>query len=84
MNSNSAIAANGLLRSVFGAGFPLFATVMYDRLGVNWATSLLGFIGVALIPVPILFYIFGPKIRKMSRFSPNLHQFRNAAHNHHS
>ncbi|OTA98002.1 hypothetical protein M426DRAFT_70589 [Hypoxylon sp. CI-4A] len=72
MNANSAVAANGLLRSACGAGFPLFATAMYDRLGVDWATSLLGFIAVALIPVPILFYIFGPKIRKLSRFSPNL------------
>ncbi|KAI1763132.1 MFS general substrate transporter [Hypoxylon sp. FL1150] len=72
MNSNSATAANGLLRAACGAGFPLFATAMYDRLGVEWATSLLGFIAVALIPVPLLFYIYGPKIRKMSRFSPHL------------
>lgn len=70
MNSNSALAANGLLRAACGAGFPLFATAMYDRLGVEWATSLLGFIAVALIPVPVLFYIFGPRLRKMSRFSP--------------
>jgi MFS transporter, DHA1 family, multidrug resistance protein len=72
MNSNSAIAANGLLRSACGAGFPLFATAMYENLGVNWATSVLGFIAVALMPVPILFYIFGARIRRLSRFSPNL------------
>jgi hypothetical protein len=70
MNANSAIAANGLIRSSFGAGFPLFATAMYHKLGVNWATSLLGFLGVAMFPVPILFYIFGPTIRKWSRYSP--------------
>ncbi|EED23207.1 bicyclomycin resistance protein, putative [Talaromyces stipitatus ATCC 10500] len=72
MNANSAIAANGLLRSGFGAGFPLFASPMFLNLGVNWATSLLGFLGVAMIPVPFLFYIFGARIRAMSRYTPKL------------
>jgi DHA1 family multidrug resistance protein-like MFS transporter len=70
MYANSAIAANTFLRSGFGAGFPLFATAMYHTLGVNWATSLLGFITAAMFPVPILFYFYGAKIRKMSKYSP--------------
>ncbi|KAH7021784.1 major facilitator superfamily domain-containing protein [Macrophomina phaseolina] len=71
MNANSAIAANTLLRSLAGAGFPLFAVAMYHTLGVSWATSLLAFIAVALFPVPILFYIYGAKIRKLSKYSPS-------------
>jgi DHA1 family multidrug resistance protein-like MFS transporter len=71
-HANSAIAANTLLRSLAGAGFPLFATAMYHNLGVNWATSLLGFLCIAMIPAPILFYIYGAKIRKMSKFSPSV------------
>lgn len=70
MNANSAIAANSLIRSLLGAGFPLFATAMYHNLGVAWATSLLGFLTVALFPVPILFYVYGEKIRKLSRYTP--------------
>jgi MFS transporter, DHA1 family, multidrug resistance protein len=70
-HANSAIAANTLLRSLAGAGFPLFARAMYLNLGVNWATSLLGFLCIAMIPAPILFYIYGAKIRKMSKFSPS-------------
>ncbi|PBP21624.1 MFS general substrate transporter [Diplocarpon rosae] len=70
-HANSAIAANTLLRSLAGAGFPLFATAMYHTLGVAWATSLLGFLCVAMIPAPILFFIYGSKIRKMSKFSPS-------------
>lgn len=70
MYANSAIAANTFLRSGFGAGFPLFATAMYHTLGVNWATSVLGFITAALFPVPILFYTYGAKIRKMSKYAP--------------
>ncbi|PGH15462.1 hypothetical protein AJ79_02439 [Helicocarpus griseus UAMH5409] len=70
--ANSALAANGIVRSIFGAVFPLFAVQMYHKLGVNWAGSLLGFLSVAMIPVPILFYVYGPKIRALSRYSPKL------------
>jgi DHA1 family multidrug resistance protein-like MFS transporter len=68
-HANSAIAANTFLRSLAGGGFPLFATAMYHNLGVSWATSLLGFLCIAMIPAPILFFIYGAKIRKMSKFS---------------
>ena len=70
MYANSAIAANTLIRSFAGAGFPLFATQMYDKLGVDWATSLLGFLCVAMVPIPVLFFIYGKRIRAMSKFSP--------------
>ncbi|KAI9702586.1 MAG: Citrinin biosynthesis cluster MFS transporter mrr1 [Candelina mexicana] len=70
MHANSAIAANTFLRSFAGAGFPLFATAMYRKLGVAWATSLLAFLSLAMFPIPVLFFIYGKKIRAMSRFSP--------------
>lgn len=59
------------MRSLAGAGFPLFATPMFENLGVNWASYLLGFIAVAMIPIPVLFYIFGSKLRSKSRYDPN-------------
>ena len=67
--ANSAMASNGVVRSLFGAGFPLFATAMYQRLGIAWATSLLGFLSVAMVPIPVLFYIFGERIRNWSKNS---------------
>jgi len=70
INANSALSANTIIRSWFGAAFPMFATAMYDKLGVSWATSLLGFLALAFFPVPILFYIYGARIRKLSRYSP--------------
>ena len=72
MHANSAIAANTLVRSLAGGGFPLFATAMYHNLGVAWATSLLGFLTVAFLPVPILFYVYGKKLRGLSRYSPGM------------
>jgi DHA1 family multidrug resistance protein-like MFS transporter len=66
----SAIAANTILRSFFGAGFPLFATQMFNNLGVEWAGSLLGFLAIAFWPMPILFYIYGERLRKLSKYAP--------------
>jgi len=67
--ANSALAANAVVRSFFGAGFPLFASAMYHNLGVPWASSVLAFISLALVPVPVVFYIYGKRIRAMSSFT---------------
>jgi len=44
--ANSALAINTFIRSIAGAGFPLFASAMYHRLGVDWATTLLAILCV--------------------------------------
>ncbi|CAH0046160.1 unnamed protein product [Clonostachys solani] len=69
--ANSAIGGNTFIRSFFGAGFPLFGPYMYHNLGVDWATSTLGFISIAMIPIPILFYKYGYRIRSWSKNSIN-------------
>ncbi|KAL8654466.1 MAG: hypothetical protein Q9226_003425 [Calogaya cf. arnoldii] len=70
MFAASAIAANTFLRSIFGAVFPLFATQMFQGLGVNWAGSLLGFVALALVPIPVIFWKYGARIRARSTFAP--------------
>lgn len=65
----SAIAANTFLRSVLAGAFPLFTNAMFHNLGVPWAASTLGFISVALIPIPYLFYIYGKRIRGWGKWS---------------
>ncbi|KAG0155383.1 hypothetical protein PDIDSM_959 [Penicillium digitatum] len=67
--SASAIAANTFLRSIFAGCFPLFTKAMFHNLGVPWAASLLGFISIALIPIPYLFYKFGKRIRARGTWS---------------
>ncbi|KAF9640123.1 putative major facilitator superfamily transporter protein [Lasiodiplodia theobromae] len=67
MFAASAIAANTFLRSLCGAGFPLFATYMFEGMGVQWAGTLLGCVAAVLVPVPILFYLKGAKIRERSQ-----------------
>lgn len=72
MFANSAIAAQTLARSLLGGAFPMFSLQMYHRLGVDWASSLLGFLTVTMIPCPILFYVYGAKLRAMSRYKASV------------
>ncbi|KAK9322808.1 major facilitator superfamily domain-containing protein [Lipomyces orientalis] len=66
----SAVAANTFLRSAFGASFPLFANAMFHNLGVQWAGTLIGCIALLLVPVPVLFYLYGRRLRKLSKYAP--------------
>jgi MFS transporter, DHA1 family, multidrug resistance protein len=68
LSANSAIAINTFIRSAIAAGFPTFATYMYEGLGVDWTTSVLEFIRVALIPFPLVFWYYGKVIRGFSRY----------------
>lgn len=72
MFAASAIAANTFLRSIAGAGFPLFATYMINGMGVQWAGTLLGLVALVLVPLPVLFWLKGAKIREKSTFAPTL------------
>lgn len=67
-NGASAMAANGVSRYTFSAVFPLFAVQMYEALGIGWATSLLGFLALFMLPIPWVFYKWGPKIRAKSKY----------------
>lgn len=67
-NAASALAGNAFVRAALACAFPLIAGPMYNRLGVEWATSLLGFLCVALAPFPVIFYIYGEKVRGWSKY----------------
>lgn len=68
IHAASAIAANTVLRSLCGALLPLAGPKMYATLGLGWGNSLLGFIAVAMLPIPWLFYKYGERIRTHPRF----------------
>jgi MFS family permease len=68
----SAIASNTVLRSVLGAVLPLAGRKMYQTLGLGWGNSLLGFVSVAFIPVPLVLVKYGEAIRSNPRFQIKL------------
>jgi MFS transporter, DHA1 family, multidrug resistance protein len=43
---------------------------MFRGMGIQWAATLLGCIAVVLIPIPVIFYLYGAKIRQNSAFAP--------------
>lgn len=49
----------------------LFTEQMYDRLGDQWASTLLAFIALACCAIPYVFYFKGESIRRFSRFAYN-------------
>ena len=65
----SVLAANAVLRSLFGAAFPLFTTQMYHNLGIHWASTIPAFLALICVPMPFLFYKFGPQIREKCKFA---------------
>ena len=71
----SCLAANAVIRSLFGAVFPLFTTYMYDNLGIHWASMVPAFLALACVPFPFLFYKYGPPIRKRCKFAAEADAF---------
>lgn len=65
----SVLAANSVLRSLFGAAFPLFTTYMYRDLGIHWASSIPAFLAIACVPFPFIFYKYGAAIRMKCEYA---------------
>lgn len=68
----SATAAATAVRSLVGALVPLFGRSIYDAMGLGWGTSLLGFLTLAMAPLPWIFFKIGEKIRTNPKFRPKM------------
>ena len=42
---------------------------MYANLGIHWAASVPAFLALACMPMPFLFYKYGPKVRERCKFA---------------
>ncbi|KAF2501407.1 MFS general substrate transporter [Lophium mytilinum] len=60
-DNTSATTAIIVLRPVIDAILPLAGLVIYDKLGLGWGNSLLGFIALALILIPVIFKVYGER-----------------------
>lgn len=70
----SVFAGNDLFRSVIAGCFPLFGSALFNNLKtskypVGWGSTILGFISVGMIAIPVAFYMFGPRIRARSKYA---------------
>ena len=66
--AGSAVAAVAFGENMTAAWLPLATTYMYNDLGFQWASSLLGFVGLALTLAPVVLLVNGESIRKKSKF----------------
>lgn len=65
----SATAASAVFRSLLGALLPLGGRDLFENLGTGWGSSLLGFLALAMTPLPFLFWQYGERIRKIRLFN---------------
>ncbi|EED19989.1 MFS multidrug transporter, putative [Talaromyces stipitatus ATCC 10500] len=63
----SALGANNFLRFISSTFLPLAGPKMYQTLNHGWGNTLLGFLALAFVPGPLLFYKYGEKLRTRER-----------------
>ncbi|KAI2638276.1 major facilitator superfamily transporter [Xylaria nigripes] len=65
----SVVAGSSILRSLFGAAFPLFTTPLYKNLGIHWGSSIPALLSLVFLPFPFLFMKYGAGIRAKCRYA---------------
>lgn len=70
--SASATGGNALARDFLAGISAMYATPLYNRLGLEWASTLLAFLAI-IVAIPVyVFYKKGPAIRERSKFAQSL------------
>lgn len=68
-NSASALSALTLIRYNVSGVLIRITEPLYNNIGIRWTASLIGFVSLSICFVCILFYITGPKIRRLSKLT---------------
>ena len=68
-HSQSAGDSMAFLQALFGGVFPIFTTPLYTNMNHNLSTSILAIIATIFCIIPIIFLMFGKKLRGMSKFA---------------
>ncbi|KAI9650473.1 hypothetical protein NHQ30_000489 [Ciborinia camelliae] len=63
----SASAANLCLKNLFGTVLPLAGPPLYKTLGLGWGNSLLAFLALAFVPIPLILMKFGKQLRSSEK-----------------
>lgn len=64
----SATAAGIVLKNLAGAVLPLAGPPMYSALRLGWGNSVLAFVALAFVPAPVLFLLYGERLRRSKNF----------------
>lgn len=67
--SASALASVTLIRYVAAGGSIEYGIPFYKNMGVHWTLTILGAISALCVPLPYLFFVFGERIRRRSKYA---------------
>lgn len=67
VRSANALAITITFQSFFGLGCAMFVEQLYDAVNPRWGGTVLAFISVVFVPVPIVLWWWGPAIRTASK-----------------
>ncbi|KAI9692055.1 MAG: hypothetical protein M1820_009558 [Bogoriella megaspora] len=70
----SALGACTIIRSLGQTLIPLAANPLYRRIGYGWGNSVFALIAMALVPVAVIIWLFGGRIRTNKRFVLDLQE----------
>ncbi|KAK5994359.1 MFS-type transporter kojT [Cladobotryum mycophilum] len=70
-HSAIALASITMARYLAAGGMVMAARPMYETLGVHWTMTLLGCVAAVLSPAPLLFKLYGSKLREKSKYAKN-------------
>lgn len=59
----SAIAGGSVFRSLMGGVVPLFAPMLFEKLGYGWGISVFALMALLVAPSPLVFWYYGPALR---------------------
>lgn len=65
----SALGFMTVSRYAVAGAMTIVGIPFYRNMGVQWTLTILGCISAALVPVPFVFYRFGPTIRSWSKYT---------------
>ncbi|CAK3944170.1 MFS general substrate transporter [Lecanosticta acicola] len=65
----SALASLTLIRYLAAGGMAIVGVPFYENMGVQYTLTILACISVPLVPVPYVFYRYGPWIRSKSKYA---------------
>lgn len=67
--SASALAFVTLSRYVVAGAMVVVGVPFYENLGVHYTLTILGCLSALLVPLPYVFYFYGPWIRSRSKYA---------------
>ncbi|SZE99620.1 unnamed protein product [Blumeria hordei] len=67
--AGSALASITFVRYMFAGSIQIVSIDMWETLGTQWTCTLLGGIASLLVPIPFILWVWGERIRKISKFA---------------